>query len=192
MALRPKGLRAWFEPEPCLRGGDGRAQRAQSQARRLLFVMLNLFQHPGANSHEDMSFLALLLASASPANAPATPVPVVTTRSGIRLETLQPGTGPRPTRKDAVRVTYEVRLADGTLVESTAEPAGLLVSNLIPGLTEALLLMRRGGRYRVWIPARLAYGKTGNADGSVPPNSDLLFTVKLLAVGRPARPAGGR
>ncbi|HEY5720794.1 MAG TPA: FKBP-type peptidyl-prolyl cis-trans isomerase [Allosphingosinicella sp.] len=141
-----------------------------------------------------MSFLALLLASASPipAAVPAPAVPSIATRSGVRLETLEPGTGPRPTRKDAVRVTYEVRLADGTLVETTAEPAGLLVSNLIPGLTEALLLMNRGGRYRVHIPARLAYGKTGNADGSVPPNSDLVFTVKLLAVGRPARPAGGR
>ncbi|HMJ94158.1 MAG TPA: FKBP-type peptidyl-prolyl cis-trans isomerase [Allosphingosinicella sp.] len=133
-----------------------------------------------------MSILALLLASATLAAAPAPAVATLTTRSGIRLETLEPGTGPRPTRKDAVRVLYEVRLADGTLIESTAEPAGLLVSGVIPGLTEALLLMRKGGRYRVRIPARLAYGKSGNADGSVPPNADLVFTVKLLAVGRPA------
>jgi FKBP-type peptidyl-prolyl cis-trans isomerase len=147
--------------------------------------MLNLFQHPGTDSDEAMSFLALLLASATPAAAPAPFVPAVTTRSGIRLETLESGIGPRPTRTDAVRVLYEVRLADGTLVESVTEPAGLLVSNLIPGLTEALLLMNKGGRYRVTIPAPLAYGRTGNADGSVPPNADLVFDVKLLAIGRP-------
>ena len=135
-----------------------------------------------------MSILALLLAAATPVPMAALPVTTVTTRSGIRLETLEPGTGPRPTRKDAVRVTYEVRLADGTLVESTTAPAGLPVSKLIPGLTEALLLMNRGGRYRVHIPARLAYGRKGNADGSVPPNADLVFTVKLLAIGRPKQP----
>src|SRR5687767_498928 len=137
-----------------------------------------------------MSILALLLATATPVSTAALPVTTVTTRSGIRLETLEPGTGPRPTRKDAVRVSYEVRLADGTLVETTTEPAGLLVSNLITGLTEALLLMRKGGRYRVHIPARLAYGKKANADGSVPANADLVFTVKLLAIGRPKQPPG--
>jgi FKBP-type peptidyl-prolyl cis-trans isomerase len=152
--------------------------------------MLNLFQHPGANSDEAMSFLALLLASAIPGAAPPPAVAAVTTRSGIRLETLEPGVGPRPTRKDAVRVTYEVRLTDGTLVESTPTPAGLLVSKLIPGLTEALLLMNKGGRYRVTIPSRLAYGSKGNADGSVPANADLVFTVKLIAIGRPRQPQG--
>ena len=135
--------------------------------------------------------LFFLLASATPASAPApapaAAVPTVSTRSGLRIETLEAGAGPHPARKDAVRILYEVRLADGTLVESIAEPAGLLVSGVIPGLTEALLLMRKGGRYRVLVPSRLAYGKAGNADGSVPPNADLVFTVKLLAIGRPVK-----
>jgi FKBP-type peptidyl-prolyl cis-trans isomerase len=113
--------------------------------------------------------------------------PVVRTASGLRLETLEPAVGPRPTRKGAVRVEFEVRLADGTLVEAPAEPVGLSVSDVIPGLAEALLRMNQGGRYRVWVPAKLAYGKTGNADGSVPPDTDLVFTVRLLAVGRVAK-----
>ena len=133
-----------------------------------------------------MSLLALLLIAASPTATPPVPPPVTTTRSGIRIETLEPGKGPRPKKEDAVRVLYDVRLASGALVEETAEPAGLKVSGVIPGLTEALLLMNRGGRYRVHIPARLAYGRRGNVDGSVPPNSDLVFTVKLLAIGRAA------
>jgi hypothetical protein len=37
-------------------------------------------------------------------------------------------------------------------------------------------MMSEGGRYRVWIPPKLAYGARGNADGSVPPNSELVFT----------------
>ena len=76
-------------------------------------------------------------------NASAAISATVTTRSGVRLETLEPGAGPRPTRKDAVRVTYEVHLADGTPIESTTEPAGLLVSGVISGLTEALRVIPR-------------------------------------------------
>ena len=135
-----------------------------------------------------MIILAFLIAASTPAETRGAAIPIVTTRSGIRLETLEAGTGPSPKKNDAARVLYEVRLSDGTLVDSTPEPAGLLVSGVIPGLSEALLLMRGGGRYRVSIPARLAYGRRGNADGSVPPNSDLIFTLKLLAVGRPAQP----
>lgn len=138
--------------------------------------------------------LALLyLAAADPAGAvPAAPIaaaahPVAQTASGLRLETIEPGTGPRPARDGAVRVELEVRLADGTVVDAPAQPVGLSVSGVVPGLTEALLLMSRGGRYRAFVPARLAYGTTGNADGSVPPNTDLVFTVRLLAVGRVAR-----
>ncbi len=134
-----------------------------------------------------MSILALLLAAATP-SATAPVAPTATTRSGIRLETLEAGTGPRPTRSSAVRVLYEVRLADGRLVDSTANPAGLRVAGVIPGLTEALLLMNEGGRYRVRIPPKLAYGARGNADGSVPPNAELIFTITLLKVGREARP----
>ena len=135
-----------------------------------------------------MSILALLLAAAAPAAAGAPAVPTVTTRSGIRLETLEPGAGPRPAKEGAVRVLYEARLADGTLVDSTPRPAGVRVSGVIPGLTEALLLMNEGGRYRVRIPPKLGYGKRGSADGSVPPNAEIIFTISLLKVGREASP----
>jgi FKBP-type peptidyl-prolyl cis-trans isomerase FklB len=131
--------------------------------------------------------LALLLLQAAPATAPPAQPPIVTTASGLRFQVLAPGTGRRPTRADAVQVMYEVRLANGTLVESTAEPAGVPVGGSIRGFTEALLLMNEGGRYRFWVPARLAYGRRGNP-GAVPPDSDLVFTLTLLRVGRPARP----
>lgn len=130
---------------------------------------------------------ALLLTMAPPTIAPATAPQITATPSGIRIETLEPGVGARPAREGAVRVELEVRLPDGKIVDAPPEPVGLSVSALIPGMTEALLLMNRGGRYRVWIPAKLAYGKAGNADGTVPPDSDLVFTVRLLAVGRVAK-----
>ncbi|HTU09314.1 MAG TPA: FKBP-type peptidyl-prolyl cis-trans isomerase [Allosphingosinicella sp.] len=123
---------------------------------------------------------------AAPTPAPAAESPIVTTESGLRFQVLTPGTGRRPTRADAVQVSYEVRLArNDRLVERTRQPAGIPVSGSIPGFTEALLLMNEGGRYRFWVPARLAYGRRGSP-GMVPPNADLVFTLTLLRIGRAA------
>jgi FKBP-type peptidyl-prolyl cis-trans isomerase len=134
--------------------------------------------------------LALALQSAvpPPAPAPSNDAPViVTTASGLRFQVLEPGTGRRPGPGDAVRVTYEGRLADGRVFDSADEPAGILVSNTVPGFREALLMMNRGGRYRFWIPARLAYGTRG-LRRIVPPDADLDFTLTLVSIGRPVAP----
>lgn len=139
--------------------------------------------------------LVFLLAAQASAVPPAAPLPVapqaqsaiVTTPSGLRLQVLAAGSGRRPTAEDAVRVTYEGRLADGSVFDATTEPVGLQVSDLVPGFTEALQLMNVGGRYRFWLPPRLAYGARG-VPGVVPPGAELEFTLTLLAVGKPARP----
>jgi FKBP-type peptidyl-prolyl cis-trans isomerase len=120
-----------------------------------------------------------------PVPAVVAPATELVTPSGLRFEILAPGTGRRPTAEDAVQLTYDVRLADGTLVETTPQPVGLAVSGLIPGFTEALLLMNQGGRYRFRLPPALAYGAEGSP-GHVPPNAELVFIVTLLRVGRPA------
>ena len=141
-----------------------------------------------------MLSLAFLLALAEPqtasaASPPALPAPIssVTTASGLRFETLEAGTGPKPNPEDAVLVMYEGRLADGTVFDASPEPVGFGVSQLIPGFTEGLLLMNQGGVYRLRIPAALAYGAQG-AGEAVPPNSDLEFLVMLIDIGRPAAP----
>ncbi|HEV2815703.1 MAG TPA: FKBP-type peptidyl-prolyl cis-trans isomerase [Allosphingosinicella sp.] len=131
--------------------------------------------------------LALLIAQPVPAPPPADPPAIVTTASGLRFEVLRPGAGRRPTVADAVQLTYEVRLADGTLVDSAPRPVGLRVADAIPGFTEALLLMSQGGEYRFRVPPALAYGARGSP-GAVPPNAELVFTVTLLRVGRAAAP----
>jgi FKBP-type peptidyl-prolyl cis-trans isomerase FkpA len=138
--------------------------------------------------------LALFLAAAPPAHpkpAPAAPAPaiqpaVVTTASGLRIQILKPGTGPRPGPDNAVLITYEGRLADGKVFDKAEQPVGMMVSDVVTGFAEALLLMNRGGTYRIWIPGPLAYGERGAAGGAVPPNAELDFTVTLLDIGRPA------
>jgi FKBP-type peptidyl-prolyl cis-trans isomerase len=131
--------------------------------------------------------IPLLLALAAPAPAAAAAPPTtVTTASGLRFETLKPGIGPRPAPDDAVLITYEGRLTDGKLFDKSEQPVGMMVSGVIPGFAEALLLMDQGGTYRFRIPASLAYGPAGTPDGSIPPNAELDFTVTLVDVGRPA------
>ncbi|HEV2865248.1 MAG TPA: FKBP-type peptidyl-prolyl cis-trans isomerase [Allosphingosinicella sp.] len=148
-----------------------------------------------------MLWTALLLAAQAP--TPAAPVPaapaapsvaqgVVTTPSGLRIQTLTAGTGEAPQAGGAVLVSYEGRLADGTVFDSPTQPVGLPVSGLVPGFTEALLLMRVGGRYHIWLPPQLAYGERG-AGGVIPPNAEIDFTVTVHDVGRmppAAAPAG--
>ena len=132
--------------------------------------------------------IPLLLALAAPAQpAPAArQAPPVATASGLRFQTLTPGTGPRPTAGDAVLIVYEGRLADGKVFDKSEQPVGMMVSGVIPGFQEALMLMSQGGTYRFWIPGALAYGPDGTPDGTIPPNAELDFTVTLVDVGRPA------
>ena len=139
-------------------------------------------------------FIPLLIALAAPAPAAPAPSvpPVVATASGLRFQTLKPGTGPRPGPDDAVLIAYEGRLADGKVFDKAEQPVGMMVSGVIPGFAEALQLMNQGGTYRIWIPGVLAYGPEGTRDGSIPPNAELDFTVTLVDVGRPAPAPSGQ
>jgi FKBP-type peptidyl-prolyl cis-trans isomerase len=106
---------------------------------------------------------------------------VVTTASGLQYEVLQEGTGPTPTTSDRVQVHYTGTLVDGTQFESSVggDPVTFGVSEVIPGWTEALQLMSVGSKYRIVLPAELAYGAS---DGPGGPNSTLIFEVELLEV----------
>jgi FKBP-type peptidyl-prolyl cis-trans isomerase FkpA len=128
--------------------------------------------------------LALLALQAAAPPAAQEP-PAIATASGLRFQVLAPGTGRRPRAGDAVLVTYEGRLGDGTVFDAAAQPVGLPVSDLVPGFTEALLMMNEGGRYRFRIPPALAYGAEG-VPGTIPPDAELDFTLTLIRVGHAA------
>ncbi|MDE6629141.1 MAG: FKBP-type peptidyl-prolyl cis-trans isomerase, partial [Muribaculaceae bacterium] len=80
-----------------------------------------------------------------------------------------------------VKVTYTGKLSDGTVFDQPERPVQFPVSNLVPGFTEGLKLMKPGGTYRLFIPATLGYGDLG-AGGVIPPGAALDFTVTLLEI----------
>lgn len=112
---------------------------------------------------------------------------VITTPSGLQYEVLAKGTGKSPSPTDQVSVHYKGTLLDGTEFDnsySRGEPANFQVGGVIPGWAEALQLMSAGGKYKLYVPSKLAYGEQG-AGGKIEPNSLLIFEVELLKIGAP-------
>ncbi len=106
-----------------------------------------------------------------------------TTATGLGFRTVEEGTGPFIQPVDGVMIEYEGRLKDGTVFDASGErgPQPMIAGQTIPGFAEGLGKMQQGGRYRLQIPAKLAYGAEPPA-GSVPPNSDLEFDVHVVQV----------
>jgi len=59
--------------------------------------------------------------------------------------------------------------------------ASFPVSGEIPGLTEALQLMKEGGKWQLFVPSNLAYGEGGKGR-EIGPNATLIFEVELISV----------
>jgi len=109
---------------------------------------------------------------------------VITTESGLQYIVLNQGAGNKPARTDNVEVHYRGTLLDGTEFDSSysrGKPAQFPVNRVIPGWTEALQLMPEGSKYKLFIPAKLAYGARSTGD-LIGPNSLLIFEVELLKV----------
>ena len=103
---------------------------------------------------------------------------------GMQYKVLSSGAGAMPGALDTVTVHYEGRLVDGTLFDSTwekGEPTTFQVNKVIRGWTRALMKMKVGDEWMLYVPADLAYGAR-SPSASIPPNSTLVFKVKLLDV----------
>ncbi len=108
---------------------------------------------------------------------------VETTESGLQYEVIEEGSGEKPTASDRVRVHYTGELINGEVFDSSrdrGEPTTFGVGQVIPGWIEGLQLMSEGARYKLYIPADLAYGPTGNQ--AIAPNETLIFDVELLKI----------
>jgi FKBP-type peptidyl-prolyl cis-trans isomerase len=111
---------------------------------------------------------------------------VVTTASGLEYHVVSPGEGASPKSTDEVTVNYRGTLLDGTEFDSSykrGQPASFPVNGVIPGWQEALVLMKPGAKWELFIPPKLAYDV--NSPPSIPPGSLLKFEVELIKVKAP-------
>ena len=109
---------------------------------------------------------------------------VTTTASGLQYEVIKMGTGPKPTSQNTVKAHYVGTLIDGTEFGSSVkrnQPETFPVSGVIPGWTEALQLMPVGSKFKLYLPASIAYGAAG-AGEVIKPFSTLIFEVELLEI----------
>ncbi len=109
---------------------------------------------------------------------------VVVTESGLQYEVIEAGEGASPNAEDTVEVHYRGTLVDGTEFDSSykrGETVSFGVSQVIAGWTEALQLMSPGAKWKLFIPADLAYGP-GGAGNLIGPNAALVFEVELVSV----------
>lgn len=104
------------------------------------------------------------------------------TPSGLQYKVLTPGKGATPTDEDVALVQYEGKLTDGTVFDQSNPQQGFPVplgeKAVVPGFEEAVKLIPVGGKYRVWIPARLGYGP--RTTGPIPANSVLVFDLEMV------------
>jgi FKBP-type peptidyl-prolyl cis-trans isomerase FklB len=108
---------------------------------------------------------------------------VVELPSGLQYRVLEEGEGETPRPTDLVTVHYRGTLIDGTEFDSShrrGQPSNFNVSNVIPGWTEGLQLMKPGARYEFFIPPNLAYGERGSGP-IIGPNAALIFDVELIS-----------
>jgi FKBP-type peptidyl-prolyl cis-trans isomerase FkpA len=119
---------------------------------------------------------------------------VKTTASGLQYEVEKEGTGPKPKATDTVKVNYLGTKIDGTKFDSSydrGQPATFPLNGVIKGWSEGLQLMPVGSKYKLYVPADLAYGE--NAPGPIGPNATLIFEVELLGIeDAAAKPAAAK
>jgi len=120
-------------------------------------------------------------AGAIDADAPKT---FSTTPSGLQYRVLRKGAGVAPKASNKVKVHYHGWLDDGKVFDSSfkrQEPTEFGLNQVIPGWTEGMQLVGKGGMIELMIPSNLGYGKRG-AGGVIPPDATLHFLVELLDV----------
>ena len=119
---------------------------------------------------------------------------VVTTASGLQYKVLSAGDkkAPFPGPTDQVTVQYRGKLLDGSEFDSSyvnGKPTTFSVNGIIKGWQEALVLMKPGAKWQLWIPADLAYGNSPRP--GIPAGSTLAFEVELVsATPAPPKPPG--
>ena len=109
----------------------------------------------------------------------------VTDVRDLKIEDTKVGTGEAVQEGNTVIAHYTGALAaNGVIFESSLDSgqpfsAPLKQGSLIEGWVKGIPGMKAGGKRRLIIPAKLAYGEQGS--GEIPPNAPLVFDIELIS-----------
>lgn len=127
-----------------------------------------------------------MLTTTPPPDVAGPPADAQHTASGLAWRVLHRGTGTRhPTATSRVSVHYTGWTADGHMFDSSVQrgsPAQFPLDRVIPGWQEGVQLMTEGDRFRLWIPAALAYDRPDHPTRRNVPHGPLVFDVELLQI----------
>jgi len=111
---------------------------------------------------------------------------VIARPTGLQYRILASGSGASPKEDDTCRVNYVARFLDGQEFDNSQmsgqESVMVIPAEMIAGWKEALVLMKPGDKWEVFVPSELAYGQSGNPQVNIPPNAMLIFEIELLKV----------
>ena len=176
---REGGITPGLVPDDLVRGIrdglGGKALTAEDRARASAFLKASFAAFGERNKATAQDFLAKNGREKG----------VTTTASGLQYLVLEPG-DPAPQTaalNDRVTVNYRGQFLDGTEFDSSyarGKPSIIRPSSVIPGWREALGLMHRGAKWRVFIPPDLGYGTS--PPPAIPPNSLLIFEIEIVGI----------
>jgi FKBP-type peptidyl-prolyl cis-trans isomerase 2 len=103
---------------------------------------------------------------------------VKTTASGLQYKVIEAGEGPTAADQDGVELEIHGVRRDGSEFQPRAPMQFQVGQPMIPGFTEGVKLMNKGSRYRLWVPAALAYGAEPSAEHPLA-GQILIFDVEM-------------
>ena len=104
---------------------------------------------------------------------------IITTKSGLQYQIIRAGKGATPGDGDFAMIGVEGRLRDGTTFQPYAS-SPMRVGDGIAGFNEAMKMMPKGARYRIWVPADQGYGKNPQPLTGMTDKSMLIFDVDMF------------
>jgi FKBP-type peptidyl-prolyl cis-trans isomerase FklB len=169
------GLKDAMESKPTtLSDADARAVLTAYQAAQQAKINAEKNAKANANLKKGEDFLA------QNKNKPGIQV----LPNGLQYEVLVEGTGISPKATDKVTTHYRGTLIDGTEFDSSykrGQPATFGVNGVIQAWQIMLPMMKEGGKVRLYSPANLAYGASGQG-ATIGPNEVLIFDIELIKV----------
>ncbi len=112
---------------------------------------------------------------------------VITTPSGLQYEVIREGAGAKPKINEKVLVKYSGSLINGkefanTFTLNRVDTLYFRKNEIMPGFFEALKIMKAGSRYKIYLPASLAFGNNPPPLDGLKPNMVVIFDIEIISI----------